>query len=216
MRYITILLIAVLLGCTNQPHPPEDCNATPSCLPGHTQIPSEERCTEQGCYEAAICGLSIWCTTPDSSQCTVRPACQTGHQRVDSEADCLSRSTCYPVSLCGTTIWCTDDVMTGACQGACTPGTTCEIQPFAGSDVRSIGCICPVSGTYICDTDPEFDSVPIPCGELTCGADQYCANVCDCCGSPPVDPSDLRGHYECRPCEFGACTVNRYAEIPCA
>ncbi len=60
----------------------------------------------------------------------------------------------------------------------------------------------------------------IPCGdELTCGADQYCVNVCDCCGAPPPPDSGIEfsSHYECRACvQPSDCEGDRMRDEPCA
>lgn len=64
---------------------------------------------------------------------------------------------------------------------------------------------------------------PVPCGNLTCGADEYCEIKCTCCGTRVPDPSEASASYSCLPLppecattSDGLCGGNRTQEVPCA
>jgi len=210
-----VFLLSGTLGCSED-NERSLCSAVPSCLPGHDQIESAADCPEGvECYESALCDQSIWCATDSSANCTAEPTCQSGHQQVSSQEECQDRPICYYSSLCGETIWCSDETSSGPCDGSCTPGEVCEIPPPEGMEIRNIGCICTTSGLYVCDTDMDFNQATIPCGDLTCGPNEYCAHVCDCCGIL-IDGAVESSHEECRPCDGDACPYQRVASIPCA
>lgn len=215
--YLLVLGVMVgffLSGCSKNEDP--WCSTTPSCLPGQVKIESEADCPAgDKCYESAICGQSIWCATNSISNCMAEPTCQDGHQQVASQAECQVHPNCYHASECGKTIWCSDETSSASCSGSCTPGETCDIPPPPGTEMRNVGCVCTTGGLYICDTDVNFNQAEIACGALTCGSNEYCAHVCDCCGVAS-DGAVTSGHDECRPCDGAACPYMRVMSIPCA
>ena len=91
-----------------------------------------------------------------------------------------------------------------------------------------LAAACGVSDSDPPDIELQLGPGEIPCGDTTCGADEYCVNQCDCCGD---GSGPLRSHTECRPlpvtcnsediCEcdgiYGSCNADtRSVDIPCA
>lgn len=73
------------------------------------------------------------------------------------------------------------------------------------------------------DSSESGSRAPVPCGNLTCGADEYCEVKCTCCGTRIPDPSEASGSYSCLPLppecattSEGLCGGNRTKQIPCA
>jgi hypothetical protein len=71
--------------------------------------------------------------------------------------------------------------------------------------------------------DESSARAPVPCGNLTCGADEYCEIKCTCCGTRIADPSESSASYSCLPLpgecaanSDGLCGGNRTQQVPCA
>ncbi len=74
-------------------------------------------------------------------------------------------------------------------------------------------------------TAPPVDAAPargeIPCGDHTCGPDEYCENRCLCCGAYLPDPAQASGSSTCLPLPASCATADgpecqRTVDIPCA
>jgi len=62
----------------------------------------------------------------------------------------------------------------------------------------------------------------VPCGDHTCGPDEYCEQRCLCCGAYIADPSRARSEESCKPLPDSCKTGNgpecqqRTVAMPCA